>query len=48
MGGVAEQRNPPLAPVLDLLAVTEHPHAPRLDLTEQFQHMRMFAGEPFN
>ena len=43
MGGVAEQRDPPLAPLLHRFAVAQHPHAPRLDALEHAQDLGALA-----
>ena len=45
MGGVAQQRDAALGPVLHRLAVAQHPHPPRLDALEQAQHLGTLALE---
>ena len=45
MGGVAEQRDAALRPVLDRLAVAQHPHPPGLDALEHAQHLGPLALE---
>src|SRR5437763_7022756 len=45
MGGVAQEHSVRLAPVLDRLAVAQHPHAPSLDALEHAQHLRPLSVE---
>src|SRR5262245_44045909 len=45
MRSVAQQHSVRLAPVLDRLAVAQHPHAPGLDALQHAQHFRPLPFE---